>query len=402
MATGYTFTSSGKLLDLEDILVKRDVFSQGNLWSWGNNFIGVLATDNTINYSSPVTVAGNSGTWKQVSLGAVSAAAIKSDGTLWTWGSNFEGNLGDNTFGTGNRSSPQTTTAGGNNWVKVSVGSFAGAIKSDGTLWTWGFNGYGELGANNTVNSSSPQTTVAGGSNWKFINCSYSGPAAIKEDGTLWTWGNAVVGQQGHGDTVTRSSPQTVISGGNNWQSIAGGNYHKIAIKTDGTMWTWGENGYGELGSDEVTTVKRSSPQTTAAGGNSWKAVAAKYYNSAAIKNDGTLWTWGNNEYGQIGNNTISFYSGNRISPQTTVAGGTNWRKVEIGGGMMAAIKTDGTLWTWGYNNAGSLGDGTASTQRSSPATIIAGSATNNIVWKDITVSGYSVYLSSMAQVDTI
>jgi alpha-tubulin suppressor-like RCC1 family protein len=342
-------------------------------WTWGYNYYGQLGDNTTSTRSSPVTTVAGGTNWRQVAGGGIHTAAIKTDGTLWTWGYNGYGQLGNNTTST--RSSPVTTVAGGTNWRQVACGySHTAAIKTDGTLWTCGYNGYGQLGNNTNTNRSSPVTTAGGGTNWRQVAAGYFHTAAIKTDGTLWTWGLNGHGQLGDNTTSTRLSPVTTVAGGTNWKQVAGGGAHTAAIKTDGTLWTWGYNLYGQLGDNTLTN--RSSPVTTAGGGTDWKQVACGTFDlTAAVKTDGTLWTWGWNGDGQLGDNTTS----TRLSPVTTVGGGTNWKQVAGGGSHAAAIKTDGTLWTWGYNLYGQLGDNTL-TNRSSPAQTIAG-GTN---WKQV------------------
>ena len=192
-------------------------------------------------------------------------------------------------------------------------------------LWTWGYNGLGQLGTNNTTSYSSPVTTVAGGTNWKQVASVSQHTAAIKTDGTLWTCGYNGFGQLGTNNTTSYSSPVTTVGGGTNWKQVAGGYYQTVAIKTDGTLWTWGYNGYGQLGTNNSTYYY--SPVTTVGGGTNWKQVAGGYTHTAAIKTDGTLWTWGYNSAGQLGTNDTTSYS----SPVTTVAGGTNWKQVAGG-----------------------------------------------------------------------
>jgi alpha-tubulin suppressor-like RCC1 family protein len=373
MATGFTLSQiGGYTVDLDDVLIRREYFNDGTLWTWGWNLSGQLGDNTTSTRSSPVTTAGGGTNWRQVAGGYNHTAAIKTDGTLWTCGYNYNGQLGDNTTST--RSSPVTTVAGGTNWRQVAGGgSHAAAIKTDGTLWTWGYNVFGHLGDNTTSSRLSPVTTAGGGTNWRQVACGYHHTAAVKTDGTLWTWGYNVFGHLGDNTTSSRLSPVTTAGGGTNWRQVACGYHHTAAVKTDGTLWTWGVNNYGQLGDNTLTD--RSSPVTTVAGGTNWKQVAGGFYHTAAVKTDGTLWTWGRNNNGQLGDNTTS----TRSSPVTTVAGGTNWRQVAGGGSRTAAIKTDGTLWTWGRNNYGQLGDNTL-TDRSSPVTTVAG-GTN---WKQV------------------
>jgi len=344
------------------------------LWTWGLNIFGELGDNTTVNKSSPVTTVAGGTNWKQVAAAIFrtqQTAAIKTDGTLWTWGHGSFGELGDNTAV--NKSSPVTTAGGGTNWKQVACGYWnAAAIKTDGTLWSWGYNGQGELGDNTVVTKSSPVQPTGGGTNWKQVACGYH-TAAIKTDGTLWSWGYNSNGQLGNNTVVSKSSPVTTVAGGTNWKQVACGYSHTAAIKTDGTLWTWGYNGYGQLGDN--TTVDKSSPVTTVAGGTNWKQVSGGSFHTAAIKTDGTLWTWGSNGIGALGNNSTVDIS----SPVTTAGGGTNWKQVSGGNYHTAAIKTDGTLWSWGYNSNGALGNNTT-VDKSSPVTTVAG-GTN---WKQV------------------
>ena len=346
------------------------------LWTWGTGTSGQLGNNTATNRTTPVTTFAGGTNWKQVAGGFSHTAAIKTDGTLWTWGYNTNGQLGDNAVIS--RSTPVTTFAGGTNWKQVSGGeNHTAAIKTDGTLWTWGFNGYGQIGDNTATNRSTPVTTFAGGTNWKQVACGNNHTAAIKTDGTLWTWGGNSFGRLGDNTAVNRSTPVTTFAGGTNWKQVSCGGNHTAAIKTDGTLWIWGNNASGQLGDN--TATNRSTPVTTFAGGTNWKQVAGGDNHTAAIKTDGTLWTWGFNGYGQIGDNTAT----NRTTPVTTFAGGTNWKQVAGGRRYTAAIKTDGTLWTWGRGTEGQLGDNTI-TNRSIPVTTFAG-GTN---WKQVTSGG--------------
>ena len=256
---------------------------------------------------------------------------------LWLWGFNFSGQLGDNSVT--HRSSPVQTVAGGTNWKQVSGGDdHTAAIKTDGTLWLWGWNFSGELGDTTRTHRSSPIQTASGGTNWKQVSCGSNTTAAIKTDGTLWVWGMNTYGQLGTNDIVHRSSPVQTISGGTNWKQVScGGNTSRnqiAAIKTDGTLWLWGYNAYGQLGDN--TIIDKSSPVQTVSGGTNWKQVSTGGNGiTAAIKTDGTLWAWGLNNSGQIGDNTQIYKS----SPVQTIAGGTNWKQVSCGmSGYTAAV----------------------------------------------------------------
>ena len=348
------------------------------LWTWGRGTYGELGNASTTNRSTPVTTSAGGTNWKQVSSGGYHTAAIKTDGTLWTWGYGIDGQLGNNT--TTNKSTPVTTFAGGTNWKQVDAGSLhCAAIKTDGTLWVWGAGINGQLGTNSTTTKSTPVTTFAGGTNWKQVSAGDNLTAAIKTDGTLWTWGIGSSGELGTNSTTTKSTPVTTFAGGTNWKQVSSGGAHTAAIKTDGTLWTWGRGNYGQLGDN--TTITKSTPVTTFAGGTNWKQVSGGYH-TAAIKTDGTLWVWGSGINGQLGDNTTITKS----TPVTTFAGGTNWKQVSGGGSHTTAIKTDGTLWTWGSGSYGKLGNA-VTTDASTPVTTFAG-GTN---WKQVSTENYHI-----------
>jgi alpha-tubulin suppressor-like RCC1 family protein len=351
-----------------------------NLWTWGLNNWGQLGDGTTTSRSSPGTVAGGGTTWCAASAGNTHTAAVKTDGTLWTWGNNGSGQLGDGTATS--RSSPVTVAGGGTTWCAASAGNaHTAAVKTDGTLWTWGFNGFGRLGDGTATTRSSPVTVAGGGTNWCAASAGGCHTAAVKTDGTLWTWGLNSNGQLGDGTATSRSSPVTVAGGGTTWCAASAGNDHAAAVKTDGTLWTWGFNGQGRLG--DGTTTSRSSPVTVAGGGTNWCAASAGNTHTAAVKTDGTLWTWGNNGSGQLGDGTTT----SRLSPGTVAGGGTTWCAASAGLDHTAAVKTDGTLWTWGSNGSGRLGDGTT-TNRSSPGTTIGGIINGSSSWSKVSAGG--------------
>ena len=348
------------------------------LFTWGRNLNGQLGDGTVTNRSSPVQTITYSTNWKFASCGYNFTAATKTDGTLWGWGNNQYGQLGDNSAV--HRLSPVQNITFASNWLQVSCGSnHTAAIKTDGTLWTWGRNAYGNLGNNSMTFTgiSSPIQTISGGTNWGSVSCGYSLTGAIKTDGTLWLWGDNDRGQLGDNTRLHRSSPVQTVTGGTNWSQVSCGSNHTAAIKTDGTLWIWGRNAYGQLGDNTLTS--KSSPVQTIAGGTNWSSVACGSEITAAIKTDGTLWTWGINNIGQLGDNTLI----NRSSPVQTIAGSINWKKVSTGNFHIAAIKTDGILWTWGQNAFGNLGDLTVS-NKSSPIQVISGANT----WKQVSAGG--------------
>jgi alpha-tubulin suppressor-like RCC1 family protein len=305
--------------------------TDNSLWLWGSNSVagaigrtGQLGNNNTLlNTSSPVQTVSGGTNWAKVAVGSDHTLAIKTDGRLWVWGYNQQGELGDNTVT--RRSSPVQVVGGGTNWKEISGGNlFSAAIKSDGTLWLWGANAFGQLGDNSRTNRSSPVQILGGGNTWSKVSINARQSAAIKTDGTLWLWGDNSYGQLGTNNITHRSSPVQTVAGGNNWLQVSMGFRSVAAIKTDGTLWTWGNNNNGVLGDN--TIIHRSSPVQTVTGGTNWKEVGLGAGHGAAIKTDSTLWTWGGNGDGQLGTNNRT----HRSSPGQTVTGGTNWRTVSV------------------------------------------------------------------------
>jgi alpha-tubulin suppressor-like RCC1 family protein len=326
------------------------------LYVWGRNSAGELGLGNagsSTSRSSPVQVGTNTN-WNLISKCVYSSMATKTDGTLWAWGQNTHGRLGLND--SAYRSSP-VQVGTNTNWNLINVGADQTiATKTDGTLWMWGKNDSGQLGQNNNVNNRSSPVQVGSATNWSQIHVGGASTLAIKTDGTLWAWGGNGIGQLGlgNGDNYTSRSSPTQVGAGTNWSKIAmseDGSTSVLATKTDGTLWAWGTNSSGRLGlNDQGFTAYRSSP-TQVGSDTTWNLIGVKGH-SMAIKTNGTLWLWGLGAYGQLGlNNTV-----NRSSP-VQVGATTNWSKISLDhDGASVAIKTDGTLWTWGKNSFGQLG----------------------------------------------
>lgn len=327
--------------------------NDGTLWSNGDStLINGQYDPNTGNgYSIPTpTQIGTANNWKSISNGSYHIAAIKTDGTLWTWGDNFRGQLGNGT--TINNYNP-TQIGNSTNWKSVSSGyDFNLAVKTDGTLWSWGYNNKGQLGNGTTVDNYTP-VQIGTANNWLVASTYYGSCFAIKTDGTLWAWGDNTTGILGDGTTTNKTTP-IQIGSSNNWKSISVST-HILALKTDGTIWSWGMNSYGQLGNGNNNNTNPSNYIPTQIGtAINWKSVSAGREQSLAIKTDGTLWTWGLNDYGQLGDGTTI----NKNTP-FQIGSGTNWKQVTAGNWFSTALKNDGTLYSCGRNDIGQLGDGT-------------------------------------------
>ena len=327
------------------------------LWGFGNGAYGMLGQNDTVSYSSPVQLPGDP-VWEKINWGNNQneyILGVKDDSTLWSWGNNEDGVIGNNS----NTHYSSPVQLPGTNWSKSFTGSQRAplCVKTDGTLWTWGANNFGVLGLNQSlpVKISSP-AQVGTDTTWtttedKVKKGGNYHTAFIKTDGTLWVWGNNGSGMLGlnQGGTFpaypgSRSSP-TQVGTNTTWSVVSCMRSGIAALKTDGTLWTWGRGAYGFLGHND--TVERSSP--TQLPGTNWSTLSAAY-GALATKTDGTLWAWGRNAYnGRLGQNSEINYSSPVQIP------GTTWDKIEMGFANLAT-KTDGTLWSWGYNGKGAIG----------------------------------------------
>jgi alpha-tubulin suppressor-like RCC1 family protein len=266
------------------------------LYGWGNNVTAQLDNNSSGLYENQ---RGNFNTWVSSSYVAQQVFAIKSDGTLWSWGS---GNNGG--YESTDRSSP-IQVGNETNWSKISVGfnlSHGMFIKSDGSLWGYGNNSNGQLGDNNSSDVSNRSYMIQVGSlkNWSQVTCGGSHTMAVKTDGTLWGWGLNTQGQLGVNNNITRSSP-VQIGSLTNWSFVSAGASYTMAIKTDGTLWGWGLNSFGQVGDN--TAITRSSPVQIGTGTN-WSKVTTGASHTMAVKTDGTIWTWGSNNNGELGFST--------------------------------------------------------------------------------------------------
>ena len=352
------------------------------LYGWGYNGNGQLGIGVTGNRSSPVQV-GTLTNWSALQTqgsdqGNDFTLVAKNNGTLWSFG-----NGGGGALGLGNTTSYSSPKQVGSltDWLLVTAGYASGAVKKDGTLWMWGYGDTGQLGLGNTTTYSSPKQ-VGALTNWAYVKSSFRFTIAIKTNGTLWSWGRNSTGQLGLGNTTDYSSPKQVGSGTTWLLAVASGSYttswsNVFAIKTDGTLWAWGGNVYGSLGLGNTTAY--SSPKQVGALTN-WLKISASYGGGTiAVKTDGTLWTWGRNNLGQLGLGNTTYYS----SPKQ-VGSLTGWTNVTSSVNAQMAIR-NGTLWSWGSGNTGQLGLGNVSNY-SSPVQV--GALTS---WYDISANDFKV-----------
>ena len=380
--TIYSFTVKATDVELQDTsrtFSLTVILTSKRIWRTGYNNVGQMGTNNKDNLNT-LTQLGSLTDWEQISAGGNHCLAVKQNGTLWGWGGNGSGQLGfnDRVF----RSSP-VQIGSSTNWSRVSTGGSALSlgVKTDGTLWAWGVNNNGQLGLNEAgaaLYRSSP-TQVGVATNWNKVSAGPFHSLATKTDGTLWSWGNNAAGGLGLNLVAAnhRSSP-TQVGVATNWNLIATSVSYAacvIATKTDGTLWTWGSNICGPLGTNDQTY--RSSPVQIGSLTN-WNNIDIAHRAAIASRTDGRLFAWGRNNNGELGVNDRVY----RSSP-TQVGASTDWNLVGMGTYNAGAIKTNGTLWLWGRASYGQIASG--GVERSSPVQI--GSATN---WVQLNTEGYA------------
>ena len=336
-----------------------------NILAWGANGSGRLGDNTTASKSSPVSVVGGFTDWISTSAGREHSLGVRANGTIWAWGSNSDGRLGNNSIVT--RSSPVSVVGGFTDWISASAGDFHSlGVRANGTLWAWGTGGDGRLGNNSIVTRSSPVSVVGGFTDWISADAGYRHSLGVRANGTLWAWGQNAQGWLGDNTVVTRSSPVSVVGGFTDWISASAGGYHSLGVRANGTLWAWGSNDAGRLGDN--TTASKSSPVSVVGGFTNWVSVSAGGFHSLGVRANGTLWAWGANSYGQLGDGTTIPKS----SPVSVVGGFTDWVSVSAGGYHSLGVRANGTLWAWGQNSFGRLGDGTA-ISRSSPVSVVGG-----------------------------
>lgn len=329
------------------------VCSDSTVKGFGENATGQLGDGTNNDNSNPVTVTGLSGVIA-VSGGGdqleAHSMALKSDGTVWAWGSNLYGGLG-------NASTTNTTTPVQslllNNVVAISAGGWhSSALKNDGTVWVWGWNTDGQLG-DGTTTDKTIATQVPGLTGVIAIAAGTYHMLALKNDSTVWAWGDNVSGQIGDGTTGTDRTSPVQVSGLTGVVKITAGRFFSLAVKSDGTVWTWGENLYGQLGNGGVAD-SNVPVQVTGLTGVVSATAATGAFHVLAEKNDNTVWAWGRNTYGNLGDNTV-----NHSSFPVQMQGISNVAGMAAGTNFSLVFKDDGTFWGCGRNASGQLGDGT-------------------------------------------
>ncbi len=288
--------------------------------------------------------------WTSFSAGELHTVALMNNGTMWNWGWNIYGQLGDGT--TVDKLVP-TQIGTQTDWAKITnhLASHTLAIKNNGTLWGWGLNQSGQAGSFDNTNANGyilTPTQIGADKDWKIMVTGNKHSAALKIDGTLWTWGRNENGQLGIGNKINKDMP-TKVGTDNNWIKVAAGDAHTIAVKQDGTLWSFGNKSFGELGLGN--NLDKNIP-TQIGSSNDWRTIATGGLHTVAVKTNGDIWSWGININGMLGDGSVN----NRNYP-LKIQNPLLVTEASAGGNYSMAL-SEGKLYNWGNNYGGQLGNG--------------------------------------------
>lgn len=297
------------------------------------------------------TIFANAQCYESIAFGGTHTVGLKTDGTLWGWGRGDYGQLG-----TSNYTEPNPIQVGINTtWTKIYTGvrnTFA--IKADGTLWGIGSNGLGSLGVNSNTQGFATFQSITTANNWVKVAPSYFFSLALKSDGTIWAWGQDNYNQTGNPPSSESQLVPIQVGTGTDWIDIATSTGETaFGLKADGTIWGWGANtGYLLVAASSVYSLSTPTQITTV---TNWIKMSAGGGHILAQKADGTLWSWGSGAARGVGENVNPGITPNQIGTEI-------WKSFSAGGSTSFGVKENGTLWAWGYNTNGELADGTNTT----------------------------------------
>lgn len=357
--------------------------SDGTLWAWGTNGDGQCGQGNFLGGTGAPTRVGLESNWTFIATGNKCSYAIKNDGTLWAWGINDFGQLGDGTL---IKKNIPTQIGTNNDWQKVisGNGSHAFAIKTNGTLWAWEQNNHGQLGLGTSSTMETVPIQVGNENNWLNASIGFTHSLFIKTNGTIWSCGLGNDGALGNGSNVLAFVP-TQIGTQNNWIKIASGFYFSAAINSENKLFMWGDNSQGQLGIGDY--INKNIP-TQINNETNWDEIVLGLFHSVALKSNKTVWSWGSHFNCQLGNGNPCAIPGVNINLPQQINIETNWDKIFTGYSHSFSIKSNGELWAWGFNGGRQLGNNTT-TSSNVPIAITCPTTLDIALFEDTEFSFY-------------
>jgi len=353
MVTNIGVLRAGQVVNLNIVPARFNPFSSGL------NDQGQLGQGNTVNLGA-LTRIGTESLWTFVSVGEAHTLALREDGSLWAWGRNEFGQIGDGT--TTQRNAP-VRIGTRNDWVSVNAGQeHSAGVTASGELFTWGANRDAAGGHGTMLGQNNSPTQVGTDSDWTQVVCGWHHTMCIKRDGTLWGFGSNSGGQLGAGTDAHVVTPSR-ISPFTDWLQLAG-RWHSLGIRAGGQLWGCGPDNNGRVGTGTGAEFVRS--WTRIGTGTDWTHVSCGDNHSAGLRGAGTLWTWGAPWSGRLGNGSST---GNVLSP-AQITGGGNWSAVSCGNDHTMGIRVNGQLWGFGNRTMGQLGNGASTTSQLTPVQI--------------------------------
>lgn len=332
----------------------------GKLYGWGTNaFRGAVGDGTDVNRTTPTAVGTDFG-WEMVSRGSVFSIGLR-HGKLYTWGTDTDGVLGNGAGGSNSLSPAQIATSF-SDWNWIAAGDQHGLAIRDGKLYSWGNNGYARTGQNTTTGLTEVPTQIGSDTDWVKCSGGQESGFAIKSNGTLYGWGNNSNFRTGLNTSTGTTNVPTQIGTASDWIHVEGAEAWSMGLRATGELFTWGANATGRTGAG-TTSGSRATP-TKVGAGTDWDCAVAGLLHGLGVRN-GQLWAWGRNNESQIGDGTTT----QRNAP-VQIGSATDWRLVGAIRLASMAIKTNSTLYTWGDAAQGQLANGTTTPNVNSPTQV--------------------------------
>jgi len=329
--------------------------ADGKLWAWGDNHAGQFGNGTRDDSYTPVNVIEHL-SFISVSTGYDHTLAVDSGGGLWIFGDNKYGQLGNDEFGEGLYSSTPERRVPGETFARVAAGGYHSiAIDTNGGLWTWGLNGFGQIGDGTVGNRMLTPYKIPTQTRFVSAAAGNAHSLAIDEDGGLWVWGDNFMGQLGIGSNGGWRTVPIRIMEDTRFVSVAAGCFHSMAIDEDGGLWAWGWDSHFQIGGGVADEDRFVILPSKILEGTRFVSVSGGSYHTLAVDSRGNLWTWGSNVAGQLGDERKDPSTG----VPTIIKRGMPFASVSAGAWFSLAIDYFGGVWAWGNNGYGQLGDGT-------------------------------------------